>query len=268
MRRSLICLLLLSAFACTPEREDVAGTSAVEPATEPAPAPLRLTAYSYTDSVPLRPHGPFFTYRLRTLRAEGGEAGLRRAINDTLAVRLWGFVPGAGVPPDTAVRAYLAPLFADYQSQDVQEEWLQEAPQTLARVQEERTEVLYRTDSLLVLAHRYYEYTGGAHGMHFTELLPFRIQPPGLLTYDDVFRPDAGPDLERLLTERAAREPGRTFGDPIPVTRNVAPLAEGVRFLYEPYAIGPYASGEIALDLPYAELRGLLRPGGIPGRAE
>ena len=268
MRRSLICLLFLSALACSPEPARDPEPSEIDDAVAPAATPLRLVPYTYADSVPLRPHGPYFTYRLHTLRAEGGAADLRRTINDTLAVRQWGFVPADGIPLDTAVKAYLAPQFADYLGQEVQEEWLQEAPQTLSREQDERTEVLYRTDSLLVLAHLYYEYSGGAHGMYFTELLPFRIHPPRMLTYDDLFLPHAGPALGQLLNEYAAREPGRTFGDSIPVTRNVAPLADGVRFLYEPYAIGPYASGEIAIDLPYAELRGLLRKNAVPGQAE
>ena len=265
MRPFLICSLLFFAIACSPEPQTEPETGPVEESALAA-EPLRFVPYRYADSVPLRPHGPFFVYRLRTLRAEGGDDRLQRTINDTLATRIWGFVPAAGVPLDTAVRAYLAPQFADYLGQEVQEEWLQEAPQTLSREQDERTEVIYQSDSLVVLAHHYYEYDGGAHGMHFTELLPFGAQPPRLLTYDDLFRPDAGPALRRLLTERAAREPERTFGDSIPVTRNVAPLADGVRFLYEPYAIGPYASGEIALDLPYGELGGLLRDGAVPGR--
>ena len=268
MRVFLITLLLLYAYACSPEPERVPDPVGGDTGTETDPTPLRFVAYTYADSVPLRPHGPFFTYRLHTLRAEGGDTRLTRIINDTLAARLWGFVPAAGLPLDTAVEAYLAPQFADYLDQEVQEEWLQEAPQTLSREQDEKTEVLYRTDSLLVLAHHYYEYTGGAHGMHFTELLPFRTEPPRLLTYGDLFPPDAKSRLEQLLTERAAREPDRTFGDSIPVTRNVAPLADGVRFLYEPYAIGPYASGEIAIDLPYADLRELLRAGAVPGRPD
>ncbi|PPK88170.1 uncharacterized protein DUF3298 [Neolewinella xylanilytica] len=262
MRFSLLTVLLFLTFAaCTGDTDPVTdnpGNSVDFPIEE---APLTLDPYTFEDSVALRSHGPYFTYRLNTVRAEGGSQELRRLINDTLSARLFGFVVSDNLPLDTAVKAYVNPLFADYTSQDVQEEWLQEAPQALSRQQEERTEVVYRGDSLIVFGHQYYEYTGGAHGMSFTTLLPFRVDPPQFLTYDDFFAAGTEDALSRLLTAKAMEHPDRVFGDSIPVTRNVAPLPDGMRFLYDPYAIGPYSSGEIALDLPYAVLEGILRPG-------
>ena len=256
-----LCLLLLfSLSSCTGDPETEDGASGAEQ-TEAPPPPLEFVTYTYDDSTALREHGPYFVYHLETLRATGGPEALREAINDSLDIRLFGFTVSDAVPLDTAVRAYLAPEFADYRAQEVQEEWLQEAPHTFAREQDELTEVVYRGDSLIVLAHRYYEYTGGAHGMHFTDLLPFSVDPPQLLDYDDVFLGGKEDTLSQLLLAKAMETPDRIFGDSVPVTRNLAPLPEGVRFLYEPYAIGPYASGEIALDLPYASLRGILRPG-------
>ena len=256
----LFLLLWLPLVSCTGDAEADDGASQAAQVQTPPP-PLEFTPYRYADSTALREHGPYFVYHLETVRANGGPEALRQAINDSLDVRLFGFTVNDAVPLDTAVRAYLATEFADYRAQEVQEEWLQEAPHTFAREQDERTEVVYRGDSLIVLAHRYYEYTGGAHGMHFTDLLPFAVDPPRLLHYDDLFLGGKEDTLSQLLLAKAMETPERIFGDSVPVTRNLAPLPEGVRFLYEPYAIGPYASGEIALALPYASLRGILRPG-------
>ncbi|WP_116105940.1 DUF3298 and DUF4163 domain-containing protein [Lewinella sp. IMCC34191] len=260
MRHLISCCLLLLLAACSNDADITSDTDSF-PVAVPPTDPLSFEDYRYDDSTALRDHGPFFTYHLQTLRAQGGSEALRRVINDTLSARLFGFVASDNLPLDTAVRAYVNPLFADYTEQDIQEEWLQEAPQSFSREQDERTEVLFRGDSLIVLAHLYYEYTGGAHGMHFTTLLPFSVEPPALLTYDDFFPAGVEDRLRELLMAKAMEDPERIFGDSIPVTRNVAPLPDGVRFLYDPYAIGPYASGEIALDLPYAELSGILRPG-------
>ena len=261
MRLYLLFALLLF-VSCGGETDPVPGEGAQpDPLPSVAPSPLRFTDYGYADSVALRKRGPYYVYDLTTLRAADGAEELRRLINDTLAAAILGFAPAAGIPLDTAVRAYLAPRFDEYREQDVQEEWLQEAPASFRREEFIRTELLYRTDSLIVLANHYYEYTGGAHGMHYTQLLPFSVYPPRRLTFEDLFREGAEAPLRDLLTREAMRDPDRVFGDSIPVTRNVAPLADGVRFLYDPYAIGPYASGEIALDLPYSELRGLLRSG-------
>ncbi|MGB3800920.1 MAG: DUF3298 domain-containing protein [Lewinella sp.] len=260
MRHLITCCLLLVLAACSSD-PDINSETDPFPVALPPVAPLTFADYRYEDSTALRDRGPYFTYRLRTLRAEGGTEELRRMINDSLSTQLFGFVVSDNVPMDTAVRAYLNPLFADYAEQEVQEEWLQEAPQTFSRHQEETTEVVYRSDSLIVLSHQYYEYSGGAHGMSFTELLPFAVNPPSLLGYDDIFLPDQEDRLSELLLAKAMEEPDRIFGDSVPVTGNLAPLPEGIRFIYDPYAIGPYASGEIALDLPYASLQGMLRPG-------
>ncbi len=262
MRFLASCFLVLLFFAaCANEAEpDPVSQQTAEPE-PPPPQPLTFAPYRYDDSTALRPHGPYFTYGLQTLRAQGGNPALRRLINDTLTAVMLEFVPPDRMPLDTAVRLYLNPLFDDYREQEVQEEWLQEAPNTFSRQQQEETELLYRNDSLVVLVHQYYEYTGGAHGMHYTTLLPFAVEPPRFLTYDDLFPAGMEDTLSSLLMAKAMENPEQIFGDSLPVTRNVAPLPGGVRFLYDPYAIGPYSSGEIALDLPYGELEGILRPG-------
>ena len=160
---------------------------------------------------------------------------------------------------EQGVRYYTEVAFADYLAQPVDEGLLEESAAPYSREEEQITKLLYRGDSLLVLAQQYYGYYGGAHGNHFTALLPFTAYPPRRLTYGDLFAPGNEPDLSRMLTERARETGASIYVDTVPVTDNVAPLPEGLRFLYDPYAIGPYAAGEITIDLPYEQVRGLMR---------
>lgn len=231
--------------------------------------PLRLEPYTFEDSAALRTHGPYFTYRLHTLEASGGDPALRQLINDTLAAR----ITHHALPQDSSLEAvlphYVTGLFDDYLAQPVDEGMLQEsaAPYTQEAYQE--TEILYDSDSLLVLSHLYYEYMGGAHGMSFVTLLPFGKFPPRRITYDQLFRPDSRERLSEILTLQGQRQGDGLYVDTVPVTTNVAPLPGGMRFMYEPYAIAPYASGNIAIDVPYDSLRGLLAPqltGLLPGQ--
>ncbi len=253
--RLLIPLLLLALPAC---QSDPPPPPAVEEA--PPPGPLVLEAYTYTDSTALTEYGPYFTFHLDGLRATGGDPTLRRLINDTLATRLL----YRSLPADSSViealPGYLAREFADYRAQEVDPEFLQEAPRAYAREIDQRVEVLHQTDSLLVLALRYYEYAGGAHGMSSTSLFNFTAFPPRYLGAGEVFKAGSDNRLRELLTARAKAEEAMLYVDTVPVTDNFALLPDSLEFLYAPYAIGPYAAGEIALRLPYDSLADLLRP--------
>lgn len=259
MRLRLLLPLLTFLAACA--GDPVPPPEGPAAAAGPPPAPLGFDTFTYRDSVALRRGGPWFTYDLRTLRATGGDPALRTRINDTLAHYLLGFAWPADSSFARGVRYAAQTAFDDYLAQPVDEGLLEESDVPYRRDEVRSTELLYRTDSLLVLAYHLYAYTGGAHGNHYTALLPFAVYPPRRLAYADLFRPDARAELSRLLTEQAREQDVALYVDTVPVTPNVAPLPAGVRFLYDPYAIAPYASGEVAIDLPYARIQGLLRPG-------
>ncbi len=258
--RFLAATALLSLFTCQsePVGTDPAG-EAVPPAT-----PLVLEPYTYADSAALTDYGPYYTFHLATLTATGGDPALRRLVNDSLNARILHRALPADSTLAEALPGYLAGQFADYRAQEVDPEFLQEAPQSYARVVDLRTEVLYESDSLLVLALQYYEYTGGAHGMSFTTLYTFAAAPPRSIAFDDIFQSGSADRLSALLTSTARAGEAMLYVDTVPVTANVALLPEGVRFSYEPYAIGPYAAGQIAIDLPYDSLGGLLRADILP----
>ncbi|NJB84442.1 hypothetical protein GGR26_000187 [Lewinella marina] len=258
--RAAALLLLLALFlGC--------GNADPDPVTPEADAeertyePLEWEPYALEDSAALRPRGPYFTYRLSTLVAFGGDPELRRFINKRLTDHVVGSPVTDGGNLKEVMPDVLEQRFTDYREQELEEEWLQEAPHSFTVEEEDATEVVFQSDSLIVLAHSTYTYSGGAHGNYGTTLLAFATRPPRRLTPADLFRPGSEAELSRLLMARAdSLTEGGLLVDSVPVTDNLAPLPGGVRFVYPPYEIAPYAVGEVVIDLPYAAVRPWLRP--------
>ncbi|BFM01967.1 hypothetical protein Psyaliredsea_06140 [Psychrobacter alimentarius] len=51
---------------------------------------------------------------------------------------------------------------------------------------------------------------------------------------------------------------------PFTLSDNVTLTDKGIDILYQPYAIGPYASGMPTLSIPYSQLNGVIKPRFIP----
>ncbi len=187
---------------------------------------------TFADSVSLRTGIPYSTFRVSTLVATGGDPLLRDTINNALATAIIGHVPAGDSTLEAALSAHADRLFANYRSTEVDEDLLKEAPHTYSRQEEYRTEVVYQSDSLYVLTNTWYGYQGGAHGMSHTELLTFTLHPVRRLRFRDVFVDGSEDTLSQLLTDRAKAPDmaGRIYVDTVPVTENMAPLPDGVRF--------------------------------------
>jgi hypothetical protein len=132
--------------------------------------------------------------------------------------------------------------------------------------------VLLNNGNVLTLEMSSYAYTGGAHGMDMTVYLVFDAATGRRLSIADVFASGFDGRLGSLIEtrfrqekglspdERLDSEKGGLFENRIGVTPNFALTARGVRFLYNPYEIAPYASGPVEIELLYSELDGLLKP--------
>ena len=103
-----------------------------------------------------------------------------------------------------------------------------------------------------------YSYSGGAHGYSADYYIAFDRKSGKRITIDDIFS-----DKSRLkeVLEQKASEDERTYED---LEMFISPVflldEEGITFLYPPYDIGCYASGEIDLNISKEELEGLIKP--------
>lgn len=107
------------------------------------------------------------------------------------------------------------------------------------------------------------EYSGGAHGNRFHEVLSFDLESGKLLELDD-FLPDGEAALTGLINRIADGVQALKDKDAEPVNRDPAAIdvdmerialtPEGIRVIYDPYEMGSYAEGDFFVDIPREEL--------------
>ncbi|GAA4045563.1 hypothetical protein GCM10022409_34500 [Hymenobacter glaciei] len=143
-------------------------------------------------------------------------------------------------------------------------------PEVLRHQQLNAVHVLVHQPPLLSLSFSSYSYSGGVHGLGSTQIRSFDLRTGQVLSFNDIFLPEARLQLSALL-ERHVRQTMQIPADKplddellvseIPVCENVCLTPGGVIFSYTPYEIAAYADGEIRLFVPLAELRPWLREG-------
>ncbi|MER1967175.1 RsiV family protein [Castellaniella sp. GW247-6E4] len=117
--------------------------------------------------------------------------------------------------------------------------------------------------------------TGMAHGISGIQFLNWDNDTRKALALDDLLAPGARPAFDEALRRAharwlqdnpAAREDPQNYSRlwPFRATDNVAITDLGVVAKYQSYQIAPYSSGHPELLIPYAELRGILRPRYLP----
>lgn len=114
-----------------------------------------------------------------------------------------------------------------------------------------------------------YEYTGGAHGNNYLIIRNYDLSTEGLVTEEDLFRPDYFEPLHKLLvaalinqteeasTERELKKLGYSIEDIVP-NDNFSVSEEGITYVYNPYEIAPYAMGRTHIFLPWDTIQNLL----------
>lgn len=117
-----------------------------------------------------------------------------------------------------------------------------------------------------------YSYTGGAHGMSYSEYLIFDPSTKKQIKLDDMLVTGKKSRF-KTLAYNAYKTWVKTFDNdvssyeknwPFTLSDNVTLTDKGIDILYQPYAIGPYASGMPTLSIPYSQLNGVIKPRFIP----
>jgi hypothetical protein len=108
-------------------------------------------------------------------------------------------------------------------------------------------------------------YTSGAHGAPSTRYLNYDRRSGQLLTLDDVVLDGQRPAFVQMenaafLAWMKGKGIDSSTQWPFKETENFTLGAEGVTVKYDAYAIGPYSAGQPELLIPYAALKGILKP--------
>ncbi len=133
-----------------------------------------------------------------------------------------------------------------------------------------KTNLLPVYKNLYTLSSFVYEYSGGAHGNYGTMLYTFTKE--GIkLNWKDILLPNGETTIQPLLQKAIAKHlslPETTpikelglfiEGNTIPLPQSFALTDKGLRLIYTPYEIAPYAVGEIDITIPYADLVNVLK---------
>ncbi len=138
--------------------------------------------------------------------------------------------------------------------------------------------VLLNTPVILSIEEFNYAFTGGAHGNYGTSYYNFDATTGQILTLKDILVKDYASPLKTIaepIFKKAYLEAGMTKyseagfyfeNDVFVMTDNFAITKEGLKFLYNPYEIAPYALGQQEIIIPYEGLRDLVRGDGLLGK--
>ena len=135
-------------------------------------------------------------------------------------------------------------------------------------------EVLFDSLNILTVEEFSYAFTGGAHGNYGTGYYNFNTktgQSLGLgdilvTNYQERLKGIVEPIFRKAYLEEGMKnysEAGFYFEeDEFVLTDNFAITKDGLKFLYNPYEIGPYAMGQQEIIIPYNSLKTLIRKDG------
>lgn len=117
-----------------------------------------------------------------------------------------------------------------------------------------------------------YSYTGGAHGMSYSEHFIFDITTKTQVKLDDMLIVGQKPRFKALAYDayktwvKTVDEDVNSYEKnwPFTLSDNVTLTDKGIDIRYQHYSIGPYAYGMPTLSIPYSKLEGVIKPRFIP----
>ena len=117
-----------------------------------------------------------------------------------------------------------------------------------------------------------YVFTGGAHGMPYSEYLIFDTITKKQVRLDDMLQAGKKPRFKALAYDAYKTWVKTVDKDvvnyekswPFTLSDNITLTDKGVDIQYQHYAIGPYAYGMPVLSIPYTKLRTVIKPNFIP----
>lgn len=133
--------------------------------------------------------------------------------------------------------------------------------------------VLHNGDGLLSYQVRTFSYTGGAHGNTKTYNGVFDLRNMNQLILSNIFDDLSMQDLNNMLRQQLVKDydcesleqlaEKSLFFDPsvIEATENFYVTDSCINWLFDPYDIAPFSTGEVVISLPWDEVYPLLKSG-------
>ncbi|OLF37134.1 RsiV family protein [Psychrobacter sp. Cmf 22.2] len=117
-----------------------------------------------------------------------------------------------------------------------------------------------------------YVFTGGAHGMPYSEYLIFDSATKQQVQLVDMLQKGKKSDFEALVYDAYKKWVGTVANDthvyeqswPFVLSDNITLTDKGIDIRYQHYSIGPYAYGMPVLSIPYDKLNTIIKPYFMP----
>jgi hypothetical protein len=137
--------------------------------------------------------------------------------------------------------------------------------------------ILFQNDSLLSYAVEYSDYTGGAHGSH--SILYYNIDLDDVVTIseEDLFVPNFKKPLSKIIVNALMKKYNVSTPDSliaqgffnledIVPNNNFWMDDKALHYTFNQYEIAPYVMGAIEVEIPYSDLKTVLKPDNIVER--
>lgn len=121
--------------------------------------------------------------------------------------------------------------------------------------------------NIVTFFQNYDEYSGGAHNNYHTNYFNIDVNKKRIILLDDLLSPVKQVELSAILwryyQQRNPPDANGQYETFTPqqdfyLSEDFLFTDEGVKFIYPPYALGPFAEGEISLTVPWYEINQLL----------
>ncbi|WGE73276.1 DUF3298 domain-containing protein [Actinobacillus equuli subsp. haemolyticus] len=121
--------------------------------------------------------------------------------------------------------------------------------------------------NIVTFFQNYDEYSGGAHNNYHTKYFNIDVNKKRIILLDDLLSPAKQVELSAMLwshyEQRNEPDANGKYSTFTPkqdfyVSEDFLFTDDGVKFIYPPYALGPFAEGEISLTVPWYEINQLL----------
>lgn len=168
----------------------------------------------------------------------------------------------------SAVAEYMNEFIEDYKDienyiEDNDSSELMSASNNYDNVVESK--LVYKDQNLLSLCKSGYVYTGGAHGSSAQINSVYDLRKGKIVSLNDIFNEGSYPELGNMIVEQIKTDKGYTdiselydegfFSiDEIYPTENFFVNTDGITWVYVPYEIASYATGQTTVFLPWSKV--------------
>lgn len=186
-----------------------------------------------------------------------------QSINDTVMAFVYMVIGGdPQMPLPQAFDSAMANLYLMLQDQ------LEMSPDFPAGFANELTSKnLFQNGRVISFEMSNYSFTGGAHGNYGSALFSFTMNDGKLVPLTDIVQDTAAlrPMLEKAFVAAKSTD-GETYtledlvfpeSIPLPLPLQWCVVKEGIRFIYNPYEVAPYAVGQTDIVLTWEQLGAL-----------